>query len=158
MAKLVSITIQPPDQEYGERLDYFIRVPRQEARLMADHGIEGDRKAGRNRSRQVNLLSQAWLNDLASKDYKTSPGSFGEQLILAGLDFDSLRPGDQLLFDNLACIEITKPRTGCARLDLAQGQPTAEEVGFIGLLARVITGGMIRIGSGVTVRQTEQVP
>ncbi len=156
MAELVSITIQPIDQEYSERLDYFIRVPLPHAQLIANHGLKGDRKAGRNRKRQVNLLSQEWLANLAPQGFKTSPGSFGEQLIVAGLDFTSIKPGDRLLFDGTACLEINGPRSGCVRLDLAQGRETAAQVGSIGLLASVIVGGLIRVGSTVTVLQPEQ--
>lgn len=157
MAKIVSITIQPLAEEYGERLDYFIRVPRPEARLIAGHGIEGDRKAGRNRKRQINLLSQEWLAIQAAKGFKTAPGQFGEQLILAGLDFSTLKIGDRLIFDDAGSIEITQPRTGCGRLDLVQGRETAAEVGHIGLLAKVITNGLIQVGSVVTVLQAKQV-
>lgn len=155
MAELVSITIQPLDLEYDERLDYFIRVPQQEAQLIANHGLEGDRKAGRNRRRQVNLLSQEWLNALALQGFKTAPGSFGEQLIVTGLAFDTIKKGDQLLFESGACLEITRPREGCVRLDLAQGRETAAHVGPIGYLARVIVGGPIRVGSTVTFLRPE---
>ena len=157
MAELVSITHQPLDQEYDERLDYFIRVPQQAAQLVANHGLADDRKAGHNPRRQVNLLSQEWLDGLAPQGFKTAPGSFGEQLIVTGLDFSTIARGDRLFFDGTACLEITGPREGCVRLDLAQGRETAVHAGPIGLLARVIMGGPIRVGSTVTLQKAELV-
>jgi MOSC domain-containing protein YiiM len=150
MAHISSIVTQPVDVEYGERLDYFIREPVETAVLIAGVGIEGDRKAGRQPSRQLNLLSESWLNHVKSLSYKTKPGEFGEQIILSGLAVEELAAGDRLVFDDGAAIEITKPRTGCSRLEIAQGKSIAG-IGYIGMLAKVITGGPIRVGSAVTI-------
>ena len=119
MAHIFSITYQPVDQPYeGERFSAFIRVPVEEARLIAGHGIEGDAKAGRNPRRQLNLLSYEWLEALRQQGYQTEPGAFGEQMIVRGLDVLALQPGERLQLGGEACIEITKPRTGCTRLEV----------------------------------------
>lgn len=153
MAHIHSIVYQPTDQAYGERLDYYIRVPLQQALLITDHGIEGDRKAGHNPIRQLNLLSQEWLTAIRPKGYKTEPGQFGEQIIVAGLAVESLEPGTRLQLGNEACIEITKLRTGCDRLELAQGR-SIEGLGPIGVLAKILAGGTIGVGDPVTVIET----
>jgi MOSC domain-containing protein YiiM len=82
--------------------------------------------------------------------YKTKPGEFGEQLIIDGLAVEKLESGDRLVFDDAATIEIIKPRTGCSRLEIAQGQ-SIKGIGYIGMLAKVISGGPIRVGAAVTV-------
>jgi MOSC domain-containing protein YiiM len=59
-----------------------------------------------------------------------------------------------------AVIEVTKTRTGCNRFEAAQGK-TVEGVGALGVMARVIAGGAIAVGDGVTVLETvspEQAP
>lgn len=150
MAHITSIVYQPTDVEYGERLDYFIREPVEAAVLIAGHGIEGDHKAGHHPDRQLNLLSDSWLESVKSLGYKTKPGEFGEQLIIGGLAVEKLASGDRLVFDDEVAIEIIKPRTGCSRLEIAQGK-SIEGIGYIGMLARVITGGPIRVGAAVTV-------
>jgi molybdopterin adenylyltransferase len=152
MAQIVSITYQPINQPYGEeRYDSFIRVPFQEAKLVAGHGIEGDQKAGRNPRRQINLLGFEWLEALRQQGYKTEPGAFGEQLIVQGLDVQALQPGEQLQLGDEAVIEITRPRTGCIRLETAQGRSTKEVDGPVGMLATVIRSGTIRVGEAVRV-------
>lgn len=152
MAHITSIVMQPINVDYGERLDYFIREPVQAATLIAGHGIKGDRKAGHQPNRQLNLLSESWLDHVKSLGYKTAPGAFGEQITISGLAVEKLKPGDRLLFDDSAVIEITKPRTGCSRLEIAQGQ-SIKGIGFIGMLAKVITDGPVRVGSMVTLIQ-----
>lgn len=156
MASIYSIVIQPENMEYGENIKDYIRVPLDEAQLVAGHGIAGDQKAGRHPRRQVNLLSCEWLEELQPAGYKTLPGQFGEQLILRGLDVLSLKPGDVIRLGETAEIEITKPRTGCTRLEAAQRKPCRDVLGPIGMLAKVIRSGVIRIGDPV--RVLEKLP
>ncbi len=151
MAQLVSIVYQPLDRDYaGPRDADFIRVPLDAAELVAGHGLRGDRKAGRNANRQINVLSADWLGMAAARGYRTAPGQFGEQLIVAGLDPAALPPGTRLRLGDAAVLEIIKGRTGCERLEAAQGQSIAG-LGPIGALARVIEGGAIRVGDPVAV-------
>lgn len=155
MGTITSIVIQPPDREYGDPFGDFLRVPRHEALLIADHGIEGDRKARSSRTRQVNLLTADWVARMAELGYRAAPGQFGEQLVISGVDFADLQPGVQLELGDGAVLEITKPRTGCERLQAAQGREIPPEINWaIGYLARVLEGGRIRVGDPVRVRET----
>ena len=150
MATIYSITYQPQDEEYGRHIGRFIRRPLVAATLIAGHGIEGDRKAGHNPNRQLNLLSRAWLQALAPLGYTITPGSFGEQLILQEFDVEALQPGQRIRLGRGAVIEITMHRTGCVRLEAAQGLSNEPFHGRVGMLARVLTGGKIRPGDPVT--------
>lgn len=154
MAHIYSIVYQPKDQPDHERLDGYGRVPVPRARLVAGHGIEGDRKAGRHPARHLNLLSREWLTAVQAKGYKTEPGQFGEQLIIAGLAVEGLEAGARLQLGEEARIEITKTRTGCGRLESAQGK-TITGLGPIGVLARVITSGTVEVGDPVVVLEEE---
>ena len=150
MPSIYSIVYQPQDQKYVERQAAFIRVPTQQARLITGYGIEGDQKGGHDPLRQLNLISQEWLLTQQSKGYQTEPGQFGEQIILAGLAVESLEPGARLQLGNEAQIEIAKLRMPCERLQAAQGK-SIEDLGPVGMLAKVIVGGQIRVGDQVTI-------
>ncbi|MEK6221223.1 MAG: MOSC domain-containing protein [Chloroflexota bacterium] len=151
MPKIHSIVYQPKDQHYTKRMDSFIRVPLPKAILIANHGIEGDDKAGRNPNRQLNLLSIGWLNRMTKKGYNPTPGQFGEQIILKDLAFITLKSGDKIQLGESAIIEITKPRTGCTRLEMVQRDFLTHTNGMVGLLAKVLVGGEIKIGDQVKV-------
>lgn len=148
MARLRSIVYQPRGR-YGDGFDSFVRVALEAATLIAGHGIEGDEKAGRNPRRQLNLLSFEWLTERRGEGYKTNPGDFGEQLVVEGLAVESLRRGDRLRAGDEARIEITMPRTGCVRLQAAQGMTNELLRGHIGVLAKVVNCGVIRVGDAV---------
>ena len=150
MSQIISIAYQPLDRRYADRLGDYIRVPVDTATLVADHGIDGDQKAGHNKSRQVNLLSAEWLAARAAEGYRAEPGQFGEQIVVAGLAVETLPPGALLAVGPQAILSITKGRTGCERLQAVQPGPTAG-LGAIGVLARVVMGGPIRVGDEVVV-------
>lgn len=152
MAQIYSILYQPLDQEYPEgHVGDFIRLPLETAELIADHGIDGDRKAGHNPQRQLNILSYEWLQERKREGYRADLGQFGEQLVVQGLDVLQLQPGERLQLGPLAVIEITKARTGCLRLAAAHGQDELLQLGGIGVLAYVITGGPITVDDPVLV-------
>ncbi len=153
MNSIYSIVYQPPELVYGERRDDYLRVPIRRANLVAGHGIEDDQKAGHHPDRQLNLLSQEWLMALQPKGYKTKPGQFGEQIIITGLAVESLEPGVRLQLGREACIEITSLRTGCDRLEAAQGK-AVKGMGPLGAMAKVVIGGAIEVGDPVTVLET----
>lgn len=154
MANIISIVYQPEDQAYGEtRIDY-IRTPLQTANLIAGHGIDGDQKAGRNPDRQLNILSQQWLEGAGLKGYRNGPGQFGEQIIVSGLAVEELKPGIQLQLGKTARVEVVKTRHGCDRLEAAQAK-SVKDLGPIGIMARVITDGTVQVGDSIVVLQAQ---
>ena len=157
MTRIESIVYQPLDRDYDDPTGDFLRVPLASAVLVPGHGLSGDRKAGHNPERQLNLLSAEWLAARAAEGYHAGRGQFGEQLIIAGLAVETLPAGTRLRLGGEAVIEITKGRNGCKRLEAAQGKSIAG-IGPIGALARVVTGGTISVGDGVAeIEQAETV-
>ncbi|KAA3645430.1 MAG: MOSC domain-containing protein [Chloroflexi bacterium] len=154
MASIYSITYQPTNKKYEERGDKFLRVSVYEIQLIENHGIEGDAKAGHNPNRQLNLLSQEWVQSLSDEGFKTSPGQFGEQMTLTGLEVTELPSGSRIQLGPEAVIEITKNRTGCVRLETVQDKKLEEIGGPIGALAKVLVSGTIRVGDEVKLLQT----
>jgi MOSC domain-containing protein YiiM len=156
MGSIYSIVYQPADREYESRSGHFIRVPVEQANLIAGYGIEGDRKAGRHGKRQVNLLSREWLLRLKNAGYRIEPGQFGEQITLVGIDLEQLKFGERLQLGAAACIEISQARIPCGRLQVAQPL-TVEGLKAIGMMGTVVTGGTIRVGDPVTVVRLQSV-
>ncbi len=151
MAEIISIVIKPAEVSAAGQEETFLRVPVHEATLVRGHGVAGDQKGGHHPDRQVNILSLDWVEALGAQGYRTAPGSFGEQLIVGGLDNQALLPGARLSIGEQAVVELTKSRTGCERLEAAQQRrPLAGEA--IGMLARVLKGGKIRVGDRVEIK------
>lgn len=146
MARIVSITYLPVGLERAP--DRFVRVAQSQALLCAGHGIAGDAKAGKHPRRQLNLLSARWLAARAAEGWDTLPGAFGEQLVVEGVDIETLAPGTHLCLGASAWIEITQPRTHCPKLVKVQSQ-VPPLIGPAGMFARVLTGGHIYVGSPV---------
>jgi len=147
MASIHSIVYRPPGTAYKKVHGPYVRLPLQQARLVAGHGIEGDVKGG-NPDRNLNVMSLEWLNDVATQGYLTKPGQMGEQLIIEGLAVETLAPGARLQLGKEALIEISKLRTGCELFESAQQGKTREGLA-LGAMARVVTGGMIAVGDEV---------
>jgi molybdopterin adenylyltransferase len=151
---ITSITFRPlPDAAETSDADRvaYLRVAAQHANLIAGHGIQGDAKAGRGDTRHLNLMSEETLAGLRAEGYTVEPGAMGEQLIVSGINVDTLPAGARLQLGQRAVIEITKPRTGCQRFAAVQGKPPAD--GRMGVMARVIEGGPIQLGDPVHLLQ-----
>ena len=156
MASITSIVYQPEDMRYdGPHSGDYHRMPAERVTLVADFGIAGDLKAGKQSDRQLNLISQEWLAKVAPLGYKTAPGEFGEQIIVSGLAVETLPVGVRLWLGEDACVEVTSARTGCSRLQDVQGK-TIEGLGALGVMAKVISGGAVAVGDPVRVEETQQ--
>jgi molybdopterin adenylyltransferase len=149
MSQIVSIVYKPADVEQHPEGN-FARVPLNEARLIVDYGIEGDQNGGRI-DRQLNIMGAEILSSLNERGFKTAPGEMGEQIILGGVDVGALQPGDTLVIGEAVRVEVIKNRTGCTRFQRIQGHPPSEAVGQLGVIARVVTEGVIRLGDSVQV-------
>ena len=152
MGKIVSIVHTPAGVE-PRPTDHYARVPVDMATLAAGRGIVTDRK-GTSSRRQLNIMAHETLDQFRAEGYRTGPGQMGEQLVVAGIDIDRLPAGTQLQLGDEVVIEVDKPRTGCDRLQRIQGCTPAMVAGRLGVMARVVTGGTIRVGDDVKVLAT----
>jgi len=149
MPAIVSITYTPHDAPRKSE-DVYVRIPVKSAQLIADYGIEGDRKGG-SPKRQLNIMSRETLDALSQNGLKIAPGQMGEQLIVSGMDVAALNPGDRVQMGDSAVIEVMEMRNGCARFEQIQGHDPKTLKGQLGIIARVVTSGTIKIGDGVRV-------
>jgi MOSC domain-containing protein YiiM len=149
MPHVLSIAYTPFDIDRQPR-DHFARVAVQQARLVANHGIDGDAKATTGK-RQLNVMLAETVDQLRAEGLHTAPGQLGEQLVVAGLNPRDLAPCVRLRIGDDAVIELGKLRTPCDRFAHIQGVPVESAVGRIGYMARVVNDGEITVGSPVAI-------
>ncbi|MBZ0281278.1 MAG: MOSC domain-containing protein [Anaerolineae bacterium] len=148
MTQIVSIVYKPSGVD--ETPNEFLRVDLEEANLIPGHGIEGDMKGG-HPTRQLNIMSYETLTNLRSQGFYTEPGQMGEQIVIHQLAVDHLAPGTRLQLGEAAVVEVVKPREGCERFSKIQNRPLSMVQGQMGVIAKVVSGGNIRIGDMVKV-------
>jgi MOSC domain-containing protein YiiM len=152
----------------------FSKPVAMEIRLLAGLGVEGDAHAGdrvKHRSRvardptqpnlrQVHLLHEELLEELAGLGFALRPGDVGENLLTRGLDVLGLPTGTRLRLGATAEIEVTGLRNPCAQLDRFRPGLTAAMLGRApdgglvrkaGIMAVVLAGGVVRPGDRIGV-------
>lgn len=147
---IVSITYKPEDEAVPDERA-FTRVPVNEAALVVGHGIAGDRKGG-HPTRQINIMGSGMLAQLQTEGFTVTPGSMGEQLVISGIEVDSLTEGEKLMLGEVACVEVMASRQGCTRFTGIQGVNELPK-GRMGVMARVVTAGPIHVGDPVRLLQ-----
>jgi MOSC domain-containing protein YiiM len=152
VSRIVSIVHTPHGIERRPE-DHYARVPLDATVLVVGQGIQGDRK-GTSRERQLNIMSTETLASLRADGFRTGPGQMGEQIVVSGIEIDRLPPGAQLRLGE-AVVEVTLPRTGCDRFALIQGHPISEVNGRLGVMARVVVGGAVRVGDAAAVLKAD---
>lgn len=124
--------------------------PMDEARFVAEWGIEGDAHAGKWH-RQVTLLAEevarpAWKRVARSRpEVYLGPGAFGENILTRGMDWNRVSIGQTI-------------RIGEVELEITQlGKPLHQENAILrvtgesvlpdhGIFARVVRGGVVNAG------------
>jgi MOSC domain-containing protein YiiM len=113
-----------------------------EARLVVEHGLEGDAHAGSGR--QVSLLAQESIDKMIAMGAAVSPGDFAENITVQGLKVMALPVGARLKVGPEALLEITQIGKACHK-----GCAIREQVGDCvmpreGVFARVLKGGVVK--------------
>lgn len=128
----------------------FNRKPLTEATLVTEYGIAGDRKGGHPK-RQLNIMDAEMLATLAGEGYPAAPGVLGENLILQGVDVSALPAGSHLHIGEHVLIEVGKLREPCYKLTALDVRMPDAVIGRVGVMARVLRGGLIRVGDAVII-------
>ena len=135
------------------------KLPVPEARITV-HGVVGDRqrspKIHGGPDRAVCLFSLEVIEALRAEGHPIEPGSSGENLTLAGLDWAQLKPGDRLGIGETVRLEMVSYTAPCQNNAawFKDGNYTRishkRHPGWSRLYARVLTEGVARPGDAVT--------
>jgi MOSC domain-containing protein YiiM len=122
---------------------------RQVTRVMAiqNRGLEGDRHAMPDSSRQVLLLEQE-----TCIEYDIPVGALRENITTRGIDLMSLPKGTHLQIGD-AVFETTVACAPCSFVDSVKPGLREQLEKKRGMLARVVSGGELGVGSKVTILQ-----
>ena len=113
--------------------------------LIENLGIDGDAHAKPRSSRQVLLMAEENCDA-----FGLSPGEVRENIVTRGLDLQNLPEGTRLEIGG-ATLEITKDCEPCSFIDKLRPGLRAQMERRRGMLARVLRGGVIRVGDGILV-------
>ncbi|MCA9001061.1 MAG: MOSC domain-containing protein [Planctomycetes bacterium] len=80
----------------------------------------------------------------------TAPGSFGENLLIDGMDFGQLTPGDRLAVGDQVILEIHDCREPCITLQSVDSRFPALMEGRSGFLCKTERGGWVHPGDRVS--------
>ena len=125
-----------------------VKKPVDKVTLKENYGLEGDAHAG-NWHRQVSLLSYDKVEQFNAKGGKAGFGTFGENILVEGLDFRSLPVGTSLL-----CGEVVLKMTQIGK-ECHSHCEIYKRVGDCimpreGVFAVVIKGGTLEVGAKMT--------
>lgn len=113
--------------------------------LVADHGLRGDRHAGRDPHRQVSLFAEEVRREMIDRGFEVPPESLSANLLTENLPLDELKPGRRLRIGE-AEVEITESRQPCRSITRIDHRLPKLLIGRCGQFARVVKGGLIHCG------------
>lgn len=115
----------------------------QEARLVADFGLEGCAHARPASDRQVLLVDRETLEAM-----ELAPGILRENITTDGLNVNSLQVGQRLRIGDTR-LEVTMLCTPCNQMERIRSGLRKELWGRRGMLCRVLEGGIVRPGDSI---------
>lgn len=118
----------------------------EQAEFRTDHGIEGDRHAGRTRFRQVLIMDSE-----TQTEFGIDPAVTRENVTTTGLDISSLRRGMRVRLGETAVVEITGDCAPCSQMDEARPGLREDIAGRRGVLGRIVADGAVRPGDAIVI-------
>lgn len=122
-------------------------------------GVVGDRQRDRRfhggPQRAVSLYAAERIEALRAEGHPIAPGSTGENLTVAGLDWATIEVGDRLLVGEWVELEITGYASPCSNIAGSFADGAFKRIsqklhpGWSRLYARVISEGVVRTGDRV---------
>jgi len=129
--------------------------------LLTPAGLEGDRQRDLRYhggpDRAVCLFALERIQELQAEGHPIFPGSVGENVTVAGLDWSRLGPGARLALGEEALVEITSYTSPCKKIAASfrggDFKRISQKVrpGDSRLYARVLRPGRVVVGRGVRV-------
>jgi len=127
--------------------------------FVTDKGLDGDRQRDLRYhggpDRAIVLFSLDVIRALQREGHPIAPGTTGENFTVSGLDWNAVVPGRQLQIGEVQ-LEVTKYTSPCEKIggSFADCDFTRisqkRHAGWSRVSARVLTGGLVRMGDPVT--------
>ncbi|AYG57492.1 MOSC domain-containing protein [Rhizobium jaguaris] len=120
--------------------------------IIGDAVCNGEHHGGRDQAVYVegSLTLDWWSNELGRR---LEPGTFGENIVIEGLDNREVAVGDRFIADDLV-LEVTSARIPCSTFSAKMGDPKFvkryTQAGRPGIYCRVIQNGTATAGTPVT--------
>jgi MOSC domain-containing protein YiiM len=124
-------------------------------------GLEGDAHRDHEHhggpERAVCLFSLEAVEALAAEGHAIAPGAIGENVTMAGLDWDQVKPGTHLLLGNRVLLQVTRFTSPCFNIaPVFVGREFSRvsqkrHPGWSRVYARVLAEGTLRPGDDVRV-------
>jgi len=142
-------------------------VPKKPVRAAAikHRGVEGDSQSDTKNhggvDRAVCLYSLERILALQDEGHPAYPGALGENITVAGLDWDEVKPGVKLRLGADALLEIVSYTAPCAKIKASFvggliGRLAQENhPGWARVYARVLKTGMVTTGASVEIVREE---
>lgn len=121
------------------------------ARFIEDWGIENDAHAGKWH-RQVSLLSHDKIEAFRARGAQVGDGAFGENLVVAGIDFRTLPVGTRFRCNDVE-LELTQIGKEChahCEIYKVMGDCIMPREG---VFTKVLRGGTISVGDELTIKE-----
>lgn len=122
-------------------------------------GVRGDRQRDRRHhggpTRAVSLYALERIDALRAEGHPIAPGTTGENLTIAGLDWGALQVGDRLLIGLEVEIEITGHAAPCSNIAASFAAEAFTRIseklhpGWSRLYARILNEGSVAVGDAV---------
>jgi MOSC domain-containing protein YiiM len=126
--------------------------------LVTEHGVDGDRQRDRRfhggADRAVVVYSLEVIQELQREGHPIAVGSTGENLTVSGLDWHRVAPGVELAIGDVRLLvtRYVSPCENIAPFFLANDFTRISQKrnpGWSRVSARVLTGGIVRLGDPV---------
>ena len=122
-------------------------------------GMEGDRQANRKYhggpERALCLYSQERLDALAAAGHPVERGTLGENVTIAGLEWEEVQPGTRLRLGTVEA-EVTGFATPCGKIAYGFADGSSARVGeranpgWSRVYVRILAEGQVAVGDAVT--------
>lgn len=121
-----------------------------QARLLKDHGLEGDAHAGKWH-RQVSFLPSESIERTRQQGLDVTFGDFAENIATVGIDWKRLPTGTRVRLGPTAVVEITQIGKECHRKCAIYYQAGDCIMPREGVFGRVLAGGTIHTGDPIAI-------
>ncbi|MBA3012413.1 MAG: MOSC domain-containing protein [Desulfobacula sp.] len=119
-----------------------------QAELIENHGIKDDAHAG-DWHRQLSFLSAESIEQVSTEAFRLNFGDFAENVATTGIDWKSLPIGQRVSLGEDALVEITQSGKECHKKCAIYYRTGDCIMPREGVFAKVLKGGIIRVGDSI---------